>query len=122
MSDTFYPTGQGAQIDWNTNILNNSALLGALGFTAAQVTSITNDCALTVYLLTSMGEMPRTLDWQQGQASGSLNSRSSLEKRFGALGLGMNTYFLAGVLLADASPSAAGSLVAGVRADDGDWR
>ena len=57
MSDTFYPTGQGAQIDWNTNILNNSTLLSTLGFTAAQITSITNDCTLLVYLLTSVGEM-----------------------------------------------------------------
>ena len=57
MSDTFYPAAQSAQIDWNTNILNNSGLLSTLGFSAAQVTSITNDCTLTVYLLSSVGEM-----------------------------------------------------------------
>ena len=56
-SGTFYPDGQGAPIDRNTNILNNSTLLGTLGFTAAQITGITNDCTLTVYLLSSVGEM-----------------------------------------------------------------
>ena len=56
-SNSFYPDGQGAQIDWNTNIITNSALLSTLGFTAAQITSITNDCTLTVYLLSTVGEM-----------------------------------------------------------------
>ena len=57
MSDSFYPDGQGNQIDWNTNIIGNSGLLTTLGFTAAQVTSITNDCQMAIYLLSNVGEM-----------------------------------------------------------------
>lgn len=57
MSDSFYPDGQGNQIDWNTNIIANAGLLPDLGFTAAQVTSITNDCQMTIYLLSNVGQM-----------------------------------------------------------------
>ena len=57
MSDTCYPDGQGNQIDWNTNIITNQSLLLTLGFTAAQVTSITNDCAMEIFLLSNIGEM-----------------------------------------------------------------
>ena len=57
MSDSFYPDGQGNQIDWNTNIIAHAGLLPDLGFTAAQVTSITNDCQMTIYLLSNVGQM-----------------------------------------------------------------
>ena len=57
MSDTFYPSGQGNEIDWNTNIITNANLLPDLSFTAAQITAITNDCAMLIFLYTTVGEL-----------------------------------------------------------------
>ncbi len=60
-SNSFYPDGNGNRVDWNTNVITNQNLLPGLGFTAAQVTSIVNDCAMAVYLLTTVGEMADSL-------------------------------------------------------------
>ncbi len=75
MSNTFYPDGQGNQVDWNTNIISNKALLNGLGFNAADVTSITNDCAMEIFLLTWVGQAAdSTYAALHGYAKGISNS------------------------------------------------
>ena len=57
-NDSFYPDGQGAQIDWNTNIIQQlPGLARQLDIPEAEQTSIINDCRFQIFLLATVGEM-----------------------------------------------------------------
>lgn len=58
MNETFYPIGQGNQIDWNNNvILQLPALASELSISPTEQTSILNDCAFEVFLLSQVDQM-----------------------------------------------------------------
>jgi hypothetical protein len=61
MSNDFYPDGQGNQIDWNNNIIDQlPPLASELSITPAELTSILNDCAFAVFLLSNVDQMARS--------------------------------------------------------------
>ena len=50
MINPYYSSTNDGRADWWQNILGNTGALTTLGFTAAQVTSVTNDATMAVYL------------------------------------------------------------------------
>jgi hypothetical protein len=61
MNESYYPAAQGDQIDWNTNIIDQlPALATELSIAPAELTSILNDCAFQVFLLSKVDQMARS--------------------------------------------------------------
>jgi hypothetical protein len=61
MNESFYPIGQGDQIDWNNNVIDQLPPLATeLSITTAEQTSILNDCAFEVFLLSNVDQMARS--------------------------------------------------------------